>query len=493
MQAAAVGSLALVLTLTNAGAQLALPALADALQQLGAALGLVSGLCYFVAFAPPNWLRRAWQEPELRSFLALAASMPRLPSTRGMVHALERGAADALGAHAANIALWDNDSGRLQMYLQSPRDSSSVSDDADEDSLFGFDPTERPVSGRAFIEQRASLVTDAVRADPANAAAFEEFGARAVLAAPITAGDQRLGVLVVYAPRAPVFADTDLELIQLLADNAAVIFESRALIDEAASVRAREEATLLKEDFLSSAAHDLKTPLTGLITQAQVLQRRAIRDPQAPVDRAGLDRLLQQSLRLRDLVLELLDVTRLEQGGLLGERHPLDLVEVVQTAVDREPDWRRVKVEAGDDTPIMTLLDATRFEQVLMNLIENALKYSAHDSPVTVSVWSENGEPRLSVRDVGIGIPVDDQPLVFDRFHRARNVDDRRFAGMGLGLYIARGIVEQHGGRIWLESTPGSGSTFFVALPGAVGPATRAVPAPEPVVAPQPDRQAYSR
>src|SRR5207244_12703351 len=124
----------------------------------------------------------------------------------------------------------------------------------------------------------------------------------------------------VVAPRAPVFANSDLELVQLLADQAAVILDSRALIDEAAHVAAREEAARLKEDFLSSAAHDLKTPLTGIVTQAQVLRRRVERDPTAPADRVGLDRLLDQSQRLKNLVLELLDVSRLEQGSLVGER-----------------------------------------------------------------------------------------------------------------------------------------------------------------------------
>ena len=96
-----------------------------------------------------------------------------------------------------------------------------------------------------------------------------------------------------------------------------------------------------------------------------------------------------------------------------------------------------------------------------------------------VELWSDNGEAHISVQDEGIGIPVEDQPLVFERFHRARNVDDRSFAGLGLGLYIARGIVEQHGGRIWVESTPGVGSTFHVAVP-----ATIADPAPKISTAP---------
>jgi signal transduction histidine kinase len=153
---------------------------------------------------------------------------------------------------------------------------------------------------------------------------------------------------------------------------------------------------------------------------------------------------------------------------LVGVRVEYDLNTLVQEAVSQAmlSGAKRVNVEVAPE-PVLVEVDAPRLEQVVTNLVENALKYSAHDTRVVVRVWQADGEACLSVQDRGIGVPIEDQPLVFDRFHRARNVDDRRFAGMGLGLYIARGIVEQHGGRIWLDSTPGAGSTFFVALPAA--------------------------
>jgi signal transduction histidine kinase len=470
MQAAALGSLCLTLALVVSDVTVALPAQVGFWQELGGALGLASGVSYFVGFAPPTWLRRAWQEPELRAFLARATTLPRLVDKRAMVSALEQGAASALGAPAANIALWDADSGRLEVYLQPPGPGTvgtapSGWTRADvKDGVLVVDPHTHPVTGRAFVEQHAVLIADTAKADPAHASTFEAYATRAVLSAPITIGETRLGVLVVYAPRAPVFANSDLELVQLLADQAAVVLESRALIDEAGNVRAREEAARLKEDFLSSAAHDLKTPLTGLVAQAQVLMRRADRDPAAPPDRAGLNRLLEQSLRLKDLVLELLDVSRLDQGSLLGQRTKVDLRDLLRTLLVRQDQaWRRVTLEA--DQPVHASVDPPRFEQVLTNLVENALKYSPHDTSVRVRLERVADEACISVQDHGIGIPKADQPLVFDRFHRARNVDDRRFAGMGLGLYIARGIVEQHGGRIWVDSTAQVGSTFFVTLP----------------------------
>ena len=119
------------------------------------------------------------------------------------------------------------------------------------------------------------------------------------------------------------------------------------------------------------------------------------------------------------------------------------------------------------DALVQVHVDPPRIEQVVTNLVENALKYSPQGGDVQVEVTADAGVARLSVRDRGIGIAAEDLPLIFERFHRGKNVDDRRFAGMGLGLYIARGIVEQHGGRIWAESAPGEGSTFCVELPVA--------------------------
>ncbi|HEY0581257.1 MAG TPA: hypothetical protein VGE94_03685, partial [Chloroflexota bacterium] len=151
MQAAAAGSLFLTLTLVNAGFKVATPSVSDLLDQLGAALGLLSGVCYFIGFAPPTWLRRAWQEPELRNFLSLAATLPRLPDTRGIVGELERAAADALGAPSASIAVWDANARMLQIYVRPP-ETTMVAANADparavqavdlpiEDGLWRFDP-----------------------------------------------------------------------------------------------------------------------------------------------------------------------------------------------------------------------------------------------------------------------------------------------------------------------------------------------------------------
>jgi signal transduction histidine kinase len=449
MQAAATGSLFLGLTILAAGFQAGLPGAAELWALLAQFFGLASGVGYFLGFAPPVLLRRAWQEPELRAFLGRAAALPRLPDTSSIVRELERGAAASVGAPAAAIGLWDPEAEMLGFEVDG-------------------EPIVRPpgagVAGRVFSTQRPVFVADAPRADPANAAVYRARGARAVLAAPITAGEARLGVLTVYAPRAPIFAEDDLTLVHLLADQAAVVLESRALIDAAARLRAREEAARLKDDFLSAAAHDLKTPLTTLVAQAQLLERQALRDPAAPADASGIHRMVRESQRLSSLVTELLDASRLEQGNLLGPREPVELITLAEQARERISSERHpCIVEAG--APVVGVWDRARVMQVIDNLLENAVKYSPAGGEVRVKVWQAGDEAHLTVTDHGIGIPAADLSSVFARFHRGSNVDDRRFAGMGLGLFITRGIVEAHGGCIAVTSAAGRGSTFHVTLP----------------------------
>jgi signal transduction histidine kinase len=462
MIAIAAGSLSLGLVVFIAGLTLILPGFATGGTLLTQTAGLVSGISYFIGFATPTFLRRAWQEPELRTFLGRAATLPRLPTTEAIVKELERGAAASTGAPDAGIGLWDEERQTLRFVLA-------------DGQVFDYPPGEHGPTAKAFNTQQATFSANAAADNPDYADVVEDFGAIAILAAPITAGERRLGVLVVYAPRAPIFARDDLELVQLLADQAAVILESRALIDESTRVRAREEATRLKEDFLSAAAHDLKTPLTTLVAQAQLLEYRARRDPQAPVNLAGIQRIEREALRLKELVLQLLDASRVEHNGLLGQRVPLDLVALAEEVCERyDSERHRCLLEVAG--PVEGQYDRIRILQLLENLVENATKYSPEGGDVRVRLWRENGAARVTVEDSGVGIPPADLPHVFDRFYRGDNVDDRSFAGMGLGLFICRGIAEQHGGRIWATSELGRGSTFHVLLPGEPAPNGRSGP-----------------
>jgi signal transduction histidine kinase len=455
MVAAAVGTALLAIVIALAVIAQLVPGIAEPLRLAYRILTLGAGVAFFVGFATPAFLRRAWQEPELRAFLERAASLPRLQDTSAIIAELQRGAASSTGAPHAVIGLWDPERNLL---VYRGRDGN--------DHVYGADEM---IAGRAFSERRAIFSANAERDDPGHAQRYAASRARAVLAAPIMAGERPLGILCVYAERAPIFAAEDLRLVQLLADQAAVILESRTLIDEASRVRAREEATRLKDDFLSAAAHDLRTPLTTILIQAQMLERRLRTDPSAPVEGRRVETVVHEAMRLRTLVDDYLDAARAERGELVDADKEVDLVALVRQACARHGTSRHpCRAEASG--PVIATLDPDRIGQLLDNLLTNAMKYSPDGGAIEVRVWIEGALARLSVSDQGIGIPSDDVPHLFDRFHRAANVDDRRYQGLGLGLYICRGIVEQHGGRIWATSELGAGSTFHVELPLAPQP-----------------------
>jgi signal transduction histidine kinase len=454
-QAVAAGMGLLGLAVLVAGISIVAPSLAGFVSGATQVLALFAAISWLLGFAPPSRLRRYWQEPELRAFLGRASTLPRLPTTDAILRELERGAGDSFGARAA-IGLYDQNTRSLRF----DNGHGALPAVVPENSRF--------LGTRVFASQRAEVFPDAARAHPEHASAYRSANVGPVLVAPITAGSRRIGVLEAFAAHQPVFSTDDLALAQLLADQAAVVLESRALIDEAARVQAQEEAAKLKEDFVSAAAHDLKTPLTTLLGQAQILELRFGRDPALAQHLPAIGRIAREARRLSALVEDLLDASRVEEGKLEVRREPVDVAAVVRHVAERNRAGReRIILDASER--LTGSVDRRRFEQLLDNLVENGLKYSGKDTPVEVRAWRDDGEIRISVRDHGIGIPATDLPHVFDRFRRAANVDARHYAGIGLGLYICRGIAREHGGRIWVESTVGHGSTFHVALPDLLG------------------------
>ncbi|CAM3383960.1 PAS domain S-box protein [Corallococcus sp. ZKHCc1 1396] len=239
----------------------------------------------------------------------------------------------------------------------------------------------------------------------------------------------------------------------------------RAEEERAHLYREAQEAIRVRDDFLSIASHELKTPLTPLSLRLATLERRLERGEH--VDPSVLRHARHQLTRLTGLINDLLDASRIEAGRL--SLHPeatrFDvLVEHTLTSMEGQRGNHVFDFERPPE-PVSVQGDAYRLEQVVFNLLENALKYSPDGGTIRVRLAVGEDVTVLSVKDPGIGIPLDQQQLLFDRYFRARNASTRSYGGLGLGLYISRDIVERHGGRIWVESEPGQGSTFYVALP----------------------------
>ena len=219
-----------------------------------------------------------------------------------------------------------------------------------------------------------------------------------------------------------------------------------------------------REEFVQIIAHDLRNPLTVVMGNAHWL-RRHLSDDDRQREAAMAERIELSARRMAAMIQDLVDSSRLERGQLELDKAPTDLAQLVVDVAARigsPGDQARLRVEAPERLP-PALVDVERVERTIVNLVANALKYSAADRPVVIKVEARDGQAVVSVADQGVGIASEDLSRIFQRYYRATPV--RRREGLGLGLYIARLLVEAHGGRIWVESQPGVGSTFSFALP----------------------------
>ncbi len=236
-----------------------------------------------------------------------------------------------------------------------------------------------------------------------------------------------------------------------------------AVVRDLSELRRFEE---MREDFLATAAHEFKTPLAVIKAQAQLLQRRGESDPH------GLQVLNRQVERLSRLTHQLLELSRLRLGGPELRRETYDLGEQVAEVLARLQSLaagHRLTLSRREPAPVYA--DRERMEQVLVNLVDNAVKFSPGGSDVEASVARQGGEVQVSVRDRGLGIPHDKQARIFERYYRAHAGTSEDYGGIGVGLDMSREIVSRHGGRMWFESEPGAGSVFSFTLPLAEGTA----------------------
>jgi len=241
--------------------------------------------------------------------------------------------------------------------------------------------------------------------------------------------------------------------------------------ERAARVEA-QEAVRIRDVFLSIAAHELRTPLTSLLGNAQLLLRRS--EGAVHLTDRGVKPIrviAEQAKRLNRMIMGLLEVSRIETGRLSIDRTPVDLSALARRIVDEvQPTLYHHIIDCQTPNGAVVIEgDEVRLEQVVQNLLTNAIKYSPHGGPVIVRVEQHGQQARLQVTDLGIGIPRHEQPHVFQRFYRGSNADAQFLSGMGIGLYVVNEIVALHGGSVAVDSSEGTGSTFTVALPPALG------------------------
>jgi signal transduction histidine kinase len=292
--------------------------------------------------------------------------------------------------------------------------------------------------------------------DPALLTLQRRAGTRHVLTVPLFARGEPLGTITLTSVRLR-FDQADVAMAEDLARLAV------SAIDTGRLYRRAQHSLRLRDEFLSIASHELKTPLTSLGLQAESLRVQAGRAPPEVVVRKT-DSIRRNLERLNRLVATMLDLSRITSGRLELDLEELELGEVAREVASRFEDEAaragcELRVEAQE--PVVGIWDRLRVDQVLTNLVSNALKYGP-GKPVDVRVFARGDRAVLEVRDQGIGIGAEDQDRIFERFERA--VSERNYGGFGLGLWIVRRIVEALGGTVTVESAAGSGATFTVEL-----------------------------
>jgi PAS domain S-box-containing protein len=339
------------------------------------------------------------------------------------------------------------------------------------------------IIGQVVATGYPSMMTDVPRTlgDVTNPGTYHPTPAKlaSLLVLPLRTRRELLGALVIAANDPDrAMNDDKLPLAEFLAERAALAIENAKLYTEQVEARRKvEDLSRLKDEFLSIASHELRTPVTSIKGYTQ-LAKMLIKEGDLTTSEEYLDIALDQIDRMSRLILELLDVSRIETGRLEIRREPIAWPQFVRDVVHRHHTTvsdRRFHVSVPDDGKVVTG-DRDRLEQVLGNLLENAVKYSPDGSDVTVTV-EDRGETLITaVCDRGIGIPADELNQVFERFHRGRQVSSTNYGGLGLGLYITKQIIERHGGSIWVESKEGQGTTFYFSLPATEASSIAALP-----------------
>jgi two-component system sensor histidine kinase KdpD len=390
-------------------------------------------------------------EHRTASLYAISRELGLAASRDLLLAAADRHLREVFGARVA--VLLPGSDGMLDAALAEP----GTLDDADKD---------KGVAEWVWLHQRpAGIGTDTL---PSARALF----------VPLRGARGRVGVLALYpSPQTHLGDAEDRQLLDTFAGLIGSAVERTQLAEEARRAHLRAETEQLRNSLLSSVSHDLRTPL-AVVTGAT----SALLDEHGPKDEHTRRELLQtaheEALRLNRLVRNLLDMTRLEAGALKVHEELQPIEEVVGAALGRMEDrlrGREVETHVPADLPLVPF-DSALIEQVLINLLENATKYTPAGSPIDIGAHTQEGFVEVEVNDRGPGVSPRDVERVFDKFYRAREGEG---GGVGLGLTICRGIVSAHGGRIWVEERAGGGASFRFTLP-LDGMATRLpLPAPE--------------
>ena len=288
------------------------------------------------------------------------------------------------------------------------------------------------------------------------------------MAVPMAVMGRIIGTIEVQSYNAGVYRPEHVTAMSMAANLTAVAIENVRLLKlERTARQAAEESNRLKDEFLATVSHELRTPLTAILGWSRLLEDGSVDDG---VSRQAIETICRNAKAQAQIVDDILDVSRIITGNLYLDLHPLELGPVVRNAINvvrPTADAKGIRIDARlGAKPAMVSGDANRLQQVIWNLLSNAVKFTASGGRVTVSLYQVGSAVQIKVTDTGQGISREFMPYVFDRFRQADSTTTRHHGGLGLGLAIARHLVEIHGGTIKAESEgEGRGATFTIKLP----------------------------
>ena len=292
------------------------------------------------------------------------------------------------------------------------------------------------------------------------------FDTRSIVAVPLKVKDQIMGVMeLINKVGQQGFNEDDLQIARALAAHAAIALENARLMGELQSAYDQlAQLDHLKSEFVNIASHELRTPLSIILVYASFLQEQV--SGQASEQ---LSIVLQSAMRLRAIIDDMVNLRHVDIGQAVVECSSFSMNELITEVAGEFCELSRAKhlsvTLSLADTPLELTADRQKVYVVLANLLSNAIKFTPAYGRVLISALQKDQEIWVSVADTGIGIPQREQERVFDRFYQVESSLNRRYQGVGLGLSIAKSMVELHKGRIWVESVPAKGSRFTFALP----------------------------
>jgi PAS domain S-box-containing protein len=403
----------------------------------------------------------------------------RIAASKKIALRMARLTSSVLGSQRVSIFLVEPETGFLRPLAivgLSPDEEQRWWTEMEQLGLNIHDPT---VSQTVAQLQKGEIVLLDMQAEPFTAWVPSVSEDQTSLVAPMSVGKQLIGFLALGQDTPDsIYTQENIALAGAVAKLLALVFERERLLDERASAQATElalrAANRRMEEFLGMVSHELKTPLTSIKGNTQ-LALRQLKSSMQTFERiiALHEAADQQTRRLNRLVDDLLDVSRAQAGHLEIIAGPCDLRDIVREALQEQRKmWpgRTINLDMDEQTALPLYADADRIGQVISNYLTNALKYSDADRPVFVKVLREGQQAFLAVRDQGPGLPADEQERIWSRFHRTPGIEVRSSshtsqAGLGLGLYISKTIIESLQGEVGVQSLPGKGSTFWFRLP----------------------------